>query len=129
MKMFFLLQGEKVAEGRGRMRGPFVRRSRARQNKFKSTQDPPIDEAGECRGHCEGAEDGKRDAGLSPSTRPLPLSSSRPAAGSDERVRKSHTGTHNTRTCALPAQPRRGAITKPRPNGLGLDYISIFPQP
>jgi hypothetical protein len=41
--------------------------------------------------------------------------SSRPAAGSRERVRKSHTGTHNTRTCALPAQPQRGAITKPRP--------------
>jgi hypothetical protein len=98
MKMFFLLQGEKVAEGRGRMRGHFVRRSRVRQNKFKSSQEPPINEAGECRGHCEGAKEGKRDAGLgaravdSPLvTCHLPLSS-RPAAGSRERVRKSRKG-------------------------------------
>jgi len=48
--------GEKVAEGRGRMRGHFVRRSCARQNKFTSSQEPPINEAGECRGHCEGSQ-------------------------------------------------------------------------
>jgi hypothetical protein len=41
-----------------------MRRSRARQDKFKSSEEPPIiNEAGECRGHCEGAKDGKRDRG------------------------------------------------------------------
>jgi hypothetical protein len=39
----------------------------------------------------------------------------RPAAGSRGRAGKSRTGTHNTRACAPPAQPQRGAITKPRP--------------
>ena len=65
--------GEKVAEGRGRMRGHFVRRSCARQNKFTSSQEPPINEAGECWGHSEGARDGKRDSGRVLSTRHLSL--------------------------------------------------------
>jgi hypothetical protein len=38
-----------------------------------SSKLPPINELGESRGHCEGAKDGKRDSGLSLSTRCFPL--------------------------------------------------------
>ena len=40
-----------------------------RQNKFMSSPEPPINEAGECRGHCEGAVDGNQDCGLGLSAR------------------------------------------------------------
>jgi hypothetical protein len=87
---------------------------------------PPINEAGECRGHCEGAKDGKWDTG--PCSRPSSLVTAfpvlwicsripdpesrapvlqplvtvfwRPVAGSRERAGKIRTGTHKTRTCA-----------------------------
>ena len=65
--------GEKVArDGRSRppsparMRGLFPRGlPRTKNIRSSSSTRPPIDEAGESRGHCEGAKNGKRDTGLS----------------------------------------------------------------
>jgi len=58
----------------GRMRGHFP--SGPADNieiPSSSSTLPPINEAGECRGHCEGAKDGKQGSGLSLSTRHFPL--------------------------------------------------------
>ena len=53
----------------GRMRGFLPRPTTTNDFRSSSSALPPIFEAGECRGHCEGAKNGKRDAGLVLSTR------------------------------------------------------------